>query len=360
MQRSLIFIFILQAFITRAQLTIGSSSTVVANSGTTISTTTGINNSSPSVDLSKVSLLLAGTGILSTKAPLDLLDLEINGSGDYTIVGDWSVGSKLTFTKGQLITGGGRLLYSGSNELISNGNSYVNGPLFIKGKGSLTFPIGTATNYFPAQLTGVADADVNTELGLEIITSNPGFIPSGSIKEIFPDHFWELTISNGTFSGSTISLSNNLTGNFFNGIGSPSILEKNQTGKDTDLGASINNPYYSSTLKNSSTGKYYALAKSDIVNVTVHKLITPNDDGKNDVLVIEGIDNFKDNEVSILDRWGVPFKKWAPFTKYADDALSQQLDADFSKLAIGNYIVVVTYSEKGATKTIKQMISVLK
>ncbi len=41
-----------------------------------------------------------------------------------------------------------------------------------------------------------------------------------------------------------------------------------------------------------------------IVKIDVPNAITPNDDGKNDVLVIDGIDQFADNELVIFNRWG--------------------------------------------------------
>jgi gliding motility-associated-like protein len=38
--------------------------------------------------------------------------------------------------------------------------------------------------------------------------------------------------------------------------------------------------------------------------VIVPNTITPNNDGKNDSLVIEGLDNFPDHELTIFSRWG--------------------------------------------------------
>ena len=41
-----------------------------------------------------------------------------------------------------------------------------------------------------------------------------------------------------------------------------------------------------------------------VINVAVPNAITPNDDGKNDALVIDGIDQFAENELVIFNRWG--------------------------------------------------------
>lgn len=44
--------------------------------------------------------------------------------------------------------------------------------------------------------------------------------------------------------------------------------------------------------------------RKDIAGVWVPNVITPNGDGKNDRLVIPGLDNFAENELVILNRWG--------------------------------------------------------
>jgi len=44
--------------------------------------------------------------------------------------------------------------------------------------------------------------------------------------------------------------------------------------------------------------------KKIIGNISVPNVITPNGDGKNDVLKIEGIELYKENSLSIFNRWG--------------------------------------------------------
>jgi len=40
------------------------------------------------------------------------------------------------------------------------------------------------------------------------------------------------------------------------------------------------------------------------LNIEVAQLLTPNNDGNNDNWIIEGIQNFRNNEVTVIDRWG--------------------------------------------------------
>lgn len=50
-----------------------------------------------------------------------------------------------------------------------------------------------------------------------------------------------------------------------------------------------------------------------IVNIGVPNAITPNDDGKNDALVIDGLDQFTENELVIFNRWGDILFKSKPY-----------------------------------------------
>jgi CHU_C Type IX secretion signal domain len=356
----------------QGQIIIWGTTTMATASGTAVATTSNIVNQSPNTDLKNTNLVLAATATdqqtLRTTAatPLSLNGLTINSKAPFAIVGDWTVANNLIFTEGNLVVSKlsnppGKLSYQGGTDLAGSDISYVNGPLFMQGQGSRTFPIGNSTGYFPVRLESINATDATIPLSFEMITTDPGFTTTPDIKGIFTDHFWQFTVGNASTlsSSTTISLSSNQTNSFFTGDGDAIILEKDQAGAEKELGGSVNNTFFSSSLPISATGKQYALAKGDVVTVRVHKLITPDNDQMNDVLVVEGIDSFPDNEVTLLDRWGVPFKTWKGFVNYPPPASSSQ-DFDFSKLAIGNYVCVVKYSDHGATKSIKQMISVLK
>ncbi len=357
------------SFFAQGQLIIGAGTAIKSEATATLVTSLSITNQSARTDLSKLNLVLASAStrtetLRTTGNPLSIGKLTMNG-GNYTILGDVTVTEELVFTAGNLIVdkaaSAGTLTYIGAKDLAGNDKSYVNGRVFIQGSGIRTFPIGNAKGYFPARLDGVSATDASIPLGLEVISTNPGFVKTSDLKDIFTSHFWEFSTAGTTaFSGNTqISLSDNTSG-FFGTDGDATILELNNSGVQTDLFGAPNNGFYTSSSPMSASGKYYGLAKADQITVKIHKLITPNDDEENNVLVVDGLDAFPENQITLIDRWGVVVNTWKGFVNYKQPAATEQPDFNFAKLAIGNYVCVVEYTERGARKSKKQMISVLK
>jgi CHU_C Type IX secretion signal domain len=350
------------SLLAEGQFIIGAGMNIKSGPNTTLVTNLSINNQSTSTDLSQVNLVLASAAnrtesFRTTGNPLSIRKLTING-GNYSILGDVTVTEELVFTSGNLIVdkvaSAGTLTYKGAKDLEGSDKSYVNGRLFNQGSGLRTFPIGNAKGYFPVALE---NGDANLPLGFEVVASNPstvGFAPSQTVKEVFPDHFWEFSVGGtGSFGGSIVSLSDNLTSNFFVADGDPIILEKEASANQKSLGGVINSPFISSAISMSAAGKYYALAKADIISVVIYKLITPDKDNKNDALYIQGIDAYPENEVTLLDRWGVVA---ANFKNFKNDQ-----PENFKDLAIGNYICILKYKNGATEVNVKpQMITVLK
>ena len=352
------------SILAQGQIVIGSNTKIDSDPSSTLVTNLSV---SSQADIRNLKLVLSSTQSRTFSAvgnPISVNNLTING-GNYAILGDVTVTEALVFTAGNLIVdkvaSAGTLTYTGAKDLEGSDKSYVNGRLFIQGSGIRTFPIGNATGYFPARLDGVSAADASIPLGLEVISANPGFVKTPDLKDIFTSHFWEFsTGGTGVFSGNTqISLSDNTSG-FFGTDGDATILELSNSGVQTDLFGSPNNSFYTSSSPMSASGKYYGLAKADEITVRIRKLITPNDDLDNDVLVVDGLDAFPDNQITLIDRWGVVVKTWKGFVNYPERTGVAQSDFNFAKLAIGNYVCVVEYTERGVRKSKKQMIAVLK
>ncbi len=371
------FLFLITAKLIQAQMVISSGTDVVAASGTTMTTTSTIENQSLKTDFSKLKLVLAATGtafqglVNSTVRPLSVDAITLNTNATFAVAGEWLVLNDLTFIKGKLASEKKRLIpaklgYSGTKTLVGNDDSYINGRIFIlstlPSSQPHTFPIGTNAGYFPAQLT-ITTADAINGVGMEVVTENPGFATSvGDIKEIFTDHFWEITAgTTGTLTKPGLAaLSKNGTDLFFTGNGDAIVLEMSSANAQDNLGGEVVDPFYKSTKSMSATAKTLALAKSDVISVKIHKLITPGEDEKNDVLFIEGIDSFPENEVLLIDRWGKEVASWKSFENYPQPATSAQTNFDFNKLDIGNYVCVVKYVRKGKEEILKQFIVVLK
>ncbi len=86
--------------------------------------------------------------------------------------------------------------------------------------------------------------------------------------------------------------------------------------------------------------EFPTLSSSAIKNV-----VTANEDGKNDKLIVENIERFPNNTLSVLDRWGVEV--------HNQDAYNN--DWDFKKggnyLPAGSYICIIKFNDSGTVIT---------
>lgn len=356
----------------RGQITLKTSAVFSASPGTTMSSTTGI-RAAGSLDLSNVSLMLLGKDPwqLSNTGTGEVIlgDLTVDGASDYTVTGKWTISNSLTLTRGKLITDRAsasptRFLYSGPSDVIGgNADSFVDGPFFTKGLGVRTFPVGTSDGYFPARFENVVD---DAELGFEVITGDANLSISGlaGVTEYFKDHYWQMHVANGSFTESPLSISTKLANDFFltgstgrEGVGT--ILQAGADLTAVDLGGVGVGEFVTSTTNASAGGEKFAIAKVEGALITISEVLTPNGDGKNNVLKISNIELFPDNKVTLLDRYGVEVHKWTGFKNYTTTDAIQ--DFDFTSLAIGNYICVVEYTDpRAGSRKATQMITVLK
>jgi gliding motility-associated-like protein len=84
----------------------------------------------------------------------------------------------------------------------------------------------------------------------------------------------------------------------------------------------------------------------DIIELRVPEIITPNGDGKNDVLIIDGIDYFPDALLQIYNRYGhVVFQKKGYNNDWGGSSNRGSFLADNS-LPSGQYYYTLTYNEK--------------
>jgi gliding motility-associated-like protein len=90
-------------------------------------------------------------------------------------------------------------------------------------------------------------------------------------------------------------------------------------------------------------------------DLTVFQLITPNDDGTNDVLVIGNIQNFPDNTVRIYNRWGVlvfETKGYNPTNNFFDGRSTGRSTVRKGELLpVGTYFYVIDYVANGQNKS---------
>lgn len=283
----------------------------------------------------------------------------------------WVVTKGITLKKGKLLVDNlapdnARLVYAGSADLnTGNDNSYILGPMFMLGGGdshTRTYPIGNINGFYPAQISGATDGTVFRMQCVAVNGVNPAPITIADltqfedIDELLTDRYYQFNVFNlNSFAGGLIGLStNNTLPTIDPSKNKPVVVEVDSLGNINDLQGAVSNSFVKSGSNTTAKGGKYMIAASKDVAIKIHKLITPNGDGENDALIIEGIDLYPVNKVTLLDRWGGVY-----FTKQG--FASGQTDIDYTKLVNGNYICIVEYTDsKGTHKPKPQMITVLK
>jgi hypothetical protein len=352
----LFFVALASSYALHAQLTISSNSTLKANGD--VSVRGSVNNNSSQTDLSSAHVVLTGANqTLNTSAPLSLAALSVTGGGTKTLQGEWTITQDLAFTQGIVTIGTGKLRYTGSTALNGNSGSFVNGILFQRGTGLRFFPIGVGSAYAPMAFGSIQDGAI--DIGVQVFASNPSLTLPPDLSAIATNRYWEVTTS-GAIRGSAVSLY--VPGSSIDGSQRITVAEADALGGTAvNLGGGISDDFAVSF--SSATKPILTLGIAESVDLRINDLITPyNSDDINDKLKIFNINYTYQNTVTLLDRWGVPVKKWTNFTNYDDPANPNTDTFDFSGLSPGNYICVLEYqlSADAPKETMTQMISVLK
>ena len=82
----------------------------------------------------------------------------------------------------------------------------------------------------------------------------------------------------------------------------------------------------------------------EITTADIYNMISPNGDGNNDSWFINGITAFKDNTVSIFNRWGN--KVWEGKDYDNDKVLWRGQNQSGEKLPAGTYYYVIEFGDK--------------
>lgn len=285
--------------------------------------------------------------------------MSIEGGGTKATQGDWIITNNLVLTEGVLSAGTGKLLYTGGTTLSGKASSYVNGAFYQRGTGVRFYPIGSGSTYLPMSLNGVTDG--NAEIGVTGFTSGANLTLPLDINTIASNRYWQLTVSGGSLSASTVSLY--VPGSSIDASQKLVVVEADDANGATgvNLGGGTTDDFVTSF--SGITKAVVTIGIVEEVDLRILDLITPfNVDNVNDKLKILNVEYTYENKVTLLDRWGVPVKEWQNFRNY-DDANDPNSDGyDFSRLGPGNYICVLEYklSADAPVQKKNQMISVLK
>ena len=308
------------------------------------------------------SLKLDGDLTIDLPSGLTVPILNITGGGTRSLQsGSLTVTNQLNLQSGiiQVINGSALVLNNGVQINEFDGTSWIGGPLTHLGNGAKFFPLGVNGTYAPIELDNVTGSgDITTTMSVRAAGVALGDLPA-NVSASSNSWAWDFTSTN--FSSSAVNLpilpedealfiGDNLIG---------VVLEYDEQG-----GAVKNLGGFGSTLGSLSaigsndalTGDSRVLLLGAELSLTpiIHNILTPNDDGANDYLFIDAISAYvDDNEVLLLDRWGVEVYRKQNFKNFNDT--DNPYDGSFDDLSPGNYICILKYA--GATA--KQIITVL-
>jgi hypothetical protein len=348
-------------FATQAQLVIGSTAVLAASGnpdikiqsigGITNNTTFDFSTTNLRIDLSGTAQSITGNFVLAA--------LELNGDGVKTLNGNLTVTNQIKFGQGILkVSDTGKILFTGSPDGIVltelNNTSYVDGIFHNAGGAPKKFPIGTNNLYAPAILPG----STPDEVGMRVNTgSSQLVIDKVELIKIDVDRYWEITTGLDKID-SRVVLSLNGLDSFIDADdeGSTAVAQGLTTGASAkNLGSNSESDDGNILSSSKVSAPILAIAKEINVVLKIHDLITPfGSPGTNDKLMIQNLDRFDFNTVTLLDRWGVQVAVWKD---YKNDTTNY----DFSKLGPGNYICIVQYGKNGGEiKVEQQMVTVIK
>ncbi len=97
-------------------------------------------------------------------------------------------------------------------------------------------------------------------------------------------------------------------------------------------------------------------AQTTCTEIVVPNIITPNNDGFNDKLVIECIENFPDNELTIFSRWGEIVYHAFGYSNNWDGFA----ETNKSELPSGTYVYMLKATVNNEQKTINGSITIVR
>ncbi|MBN2610396.1 MAG: gliding motility-associated C-terminal domain-containing protein [Bacteroidales bacterium] len=182
--------------------------------------------------------------------------------------------------------------------------SYINGVLYHSGTGNKYFPIGKNGTYFPVELINIQGE--NPVTGLELFEPNQNPLAGPDIYQVYADRYWKKTILSGKLSNTQISCESHYI-ELFNNTSNIVFAQAEQAG---GIFSSIGGREEAGVLisERSFTENIFAFAEplhaNEIAYVQIMNIITPDNDGINDFLLIKNLEYYPENELFILNLMG--------------------------------------------------------
>lgn len=257
-------------------------------------------------------------------SPSSFYDVLFNKSGnDYTfhLTNDMATGGTVNFTNGVVYMdksqGGAFIFLKGSTAINAKNSSHVMGEVTKKGNNAFKYPIGKSGFYRFASISAPSqEADSYTgEYFLENSNSQyPHASRTGVLQTINDKEYWVINQSETSDRSVIVTLSWDDATTPQSLTSDPELLhvvrwDANQKlwvdeGGVVDVSAQT----VSTPIDVEGFGIFtLGTVKKPLLNpgeVVIYNGVTPDNDGMNDYFIIDNINYFPNNQVSIYNRWG--------------------------------------------------------
>ncbi|MBE9491087.1 MAG: gliding motility-associated C-terminal domain-containing protein [Bacteroidetes bacterium] len=295
----------------------------------------------------------------------------------FELSGELSIGNEADFDIGIVDNdnfGGSFTFEQFADHIGTTDDSHVDGQVIKVGDNSFNYPIGDAGLYRYAEISapdGAGDVFTGKYFFENPNANYPLANNSGVIELVNNQEYWTITRDSGT-SGILLTLS------WEEGTTTPEEIvkapqsaihivrwdEEQQLWVDEGGVVDIDNKTATTPLQLDAYGVFtLARVKEEFIlpgDVVIYNGVTPNDDGKNDYFIIDGIQNLANNSVEIINRWGVKVFETSNydtngnvFKGFSEGRLTINGD---ELLPTGTYFYVLNYdyTSNGITRRIKQ------
>lgn len=258
------------------------------------------------------------------------------------------VSRKLALDNTKVFVPTGSGLYLGEQtQLEYQREDRIIGALYMTGN-DITFPIGTPEKNLPIRM--VLPENQVMQIG---VVARPGLLSASKESTIssVADYYWEL-ITPEDYQGAVITL-NFQDARFLQSIEHARVGEAekyNSVIKDAGCMMFSGSPEFGMVTSEKARGPYLTVARKFIKGekppINVLNLVSPNNDGFNDFLMIENIEAYPENTVSIFDRWGVKLYEAVSYDNEMVRFEGLGNEKIKSELAQGSYYYVISLGKE--------------
>lgn len=255
---------------------------------------------------------------------------------------------------------GGQLLFgNGASQMNASNKSYAEGMVEKQGNNAFAFPIGKLGYYRLAGISApsnVADTYLSEYFKEDTNQIYPHKDRTGIISAVNDQEYWTITQAAGTTGSVMVTLSwhDQTTPAEFRGTQDLHIVRWDATqnlwvdeGGVVDAGAkTITTPVQVDGFGIFTLGKI----KENFLNpgdVVIYNGVSPDGDGINDYLMIDNIEYFPENNVTIYNRWGRKVYETKNYNSknnvFVGVAEGNGIVGSGEKLPAGTYYYVVEY-----------------